>query len=189
MIGAFLPLLAVSTLSDGDTTYVVDTFRQVCIEGKGRFSRGQIKEVTLKGMASDARWYFSDINGPKFSDVKFYELTLSTPSYLAVWKHKPVTDYYTEGCAVIARDLPYISAWEKVLKVQFSSRERARLLETEARRYRNEFPLPEEGKKLLLNRVGRSVVLQVAAMSDNETREWKGSSAIRRSPITESPKQ
>lgn len=191
MIAALLPFMAVTTLSDADTSYVVDRFRQVCILGQARFKAGEIKEVSQKSMASDVRSYFSGFSGPKYAEVKFYELTLSAPAYLITWKRKPTPDYYTQGCVVVARDLPYIATWEKVLRVEFSSRERGRLIETEARRYRNEFPLPEEGKKIMIDRIygGRFISLQVAAMSDNETREWKGNSAIRRSPITESPKQ
>jgi hypothetical protein len=191
MNAALLPLLAVTTLSNVDTTYVVDRFREVCVHGQARFTSGQIKEIAQKSMASDVRSYFSDISGHKYDDVKFYELALSAPAYLITWKRKPAPDYYTQGCAVVARDLPYIATWEKVLRVEFSSRDRARLLETEARRYRNEFPVPEEGKKIMIDRIygGRFVSLQVAAMSKNETRDWQGTSAIKRSPLTERPKQ
>ena len=175
---------AASTLSVADTSYVVDKFRQACMQGQTSFASGQIKEIEAKSMGSDVRSYYSGATG-----ARYYEIALSEPAYLVFWKRKPSGYYYTQGCAVITRNLPYIKAWELVLRVQFSSRERARLLQTEAEGYAVDFPLPEEGRKITIDRIygGRFVSLQVSSTSTPETREWKKSSSIRRSPLAGSP--
>jgi hypothetical protein len=183
-VSAFLlSLAAVLTLSNEDTVFLVDKFRQACMHGEASFQKGQVKEIVKTSLKTDVRRSYGRIEG-----ARFYEIALSSPAYLVTWEHKPKGTYYTRGCALIARDLPYVNAWEKVLNVQFSSRERGRLLEAEARLFQNEFPLPEEGKKITIDRLfgGRFVSLQVSAMSDFETHDWKNSPAVKRSPLAKS---
>ncbi len=186
MSALVLSLVAATSLSDGDTNFLIDRFRQASIRGQAIFQKEEIRVVENSALATDVRRSYGRVQG-----AKFYEIRFSSPAYLVTWDRKPKGTYYTQGCALVARDLPYIDSLEKVLNVQFSSRERGKLREVENRALFNEFPLPEEGKKITLDRLygGRFVALQVSAMSQFETRDWKNSPAVKNSPLPEGPKQ
>jgi hypothetical protein len=188
MMAALLLSLAsaVPTLSDTETDYFVEKFRAACMQGRVSFPLGQIREIPVKSLVSDIRPYYGHIPG-----ARYYELKMSVPAYLVTWERKPAGTYYTRGCAMMARDLPYIKTWEKALNTRFSPRDRSRILEMETRNYIVELPLPEEGKKIAIDRVtgGRYVALQVSAMSNYENRDWKATPSVQRSPINQGTKK
>jgi hypothetical protein len=181
-----LSLLAAATnWTAEEVESIVTKFRQACMQGQVTFARGQVRPVEPKSLPSEVRRYCGRI-----ANARFYEMQLARPSYLISWERKPAGTYYTRGCAVVAPDLPLFPTWEKVLKAQFTPRERTRLMELERRMGIIEFPLPEEGNKVSIDRVfgGRFVALQVSAMSKYETREWKSMPFYKPEKTAESPK-
>ncbi|WP_415643511.1 hypothetical protein [Sphingomonas antarctica] len=182
MIGAASLLMimdiSASDLPDAEVDYVVSRFREACMHGQATFGPGQVKAIQPKDLHSDVRWSYGHID-----DAKYYQLTLSKPAYLVVWDHKPQGEYYTKGCAVVAQGLPFAPTWEKVLNTRFSATQRSRFIEVETRYGQVEFPLPEEGKKLYVGRIGTFVKLQVATMSKEETGDWKLRQSIKRNPV------
>src|SRR6476469_181321 len=88
---------AVPTLSDDETDYFVEKFRAACMQGRASFQSGQIREVSVKSLVGDVRYYYGHI-----PDARYYELKMSVPAYLVTWERKPAGTYYTHGCAMIA---------------------------------------------------------------------------------------
>jgi hypothetical protein len=149
---------------------VIAKFREACMQGRAKFAPGEIRALEASELPSDLRRSYGRIR-----NARFYEMRLSRVSYLINWERKPSGTYYTRGCAVAASGLPFMRTWEKVLKTEFTSREEMQLREVYRTTGLIEFPLPEEGSKLSLDRIfgGRFIAVQVSAMSKYETNEWK----------------
>jgi hypothetical protein len=160
----------VTPMPAAEVDYVVEKFREACMRGKAKFDRGQIKPIAIKELYPDVRYFYS------IAHQQTYQLTLSRPAYLVTFTQKPGRGYYPKGCAIIARDLPFVETWEKVLKTKFTPEQGRRLVETDTHVGLVEYPLPEEKMKLSIQRLaGPYVALQVSQMGEQETRDWKTS--------------
>jgi hypothetical protein len=173
-----LAAAAAAPMPIDEVDYLVETFRSACMRGSATFKVGEVQKIAWKNLDPNVNWYY----GYEKSQ-QIYKLNRSQAAYLITFDQKPGGYYYSKVCAVVARGLPFLSTWERVLKVRFTE-DASRKLVTNGRTDFIELPVPEEGMKLSIRRLwGPFVTLQASTMSKAETREWSNSRAIKASPI------
>ncbi|HTI30891.1 MAG TPA: hypothetical protein VL405_02080 [Sphingomonas sp.] len=174
----------VTEMPVAEQQFVIDTFRAACLSGSATFKVGEVTKITRTEVDGKIRWYFS---GAKAED-KIYRLNLSRPVYLVTADAKPGGYYYSKMCLIIARDMPLFPTWEKILKVNFTAQQKHDMI-GDPSRASIEFPIPEEHKKLHIRQLpDQYISFQMSTMSEAETRDWRTSRSIRRSPISKAEK-